>query len=82
MPMTTELLFSAWRTADREARVLEHALALASLQSAQGAGDAPAPEEIEQARRLRQRADDLLLLAMSEMAEWVDQLRERTSRIG
>jgi hypothetical protein len=59
----------------------EHALALASLQAAQGAGDGPAPEQIAQARRLRERADDLLLLAMSEMAAWADQIRERTSRI-
>jgi hypothetical protein len=81
MPMATELLFSAWRTADRKARVLEHALALASLQSAQGAGGAPSPEEIEQARRLRKRSDDLVLLAMTEMVAWVDQIRERTSRI-
>jgi hypothetical protein len=82
MPMATELLFSAWRDSDRKARVLEHALALASLHAAQGAGAAPSHEEIEQARRLRRRADDLLADAMSEMTEWVDQLRQRTSGSG
>jgi hypothetical protein len=75
MPSASELLSSEWRAADREARRLEHSIALASPCAARGVGEPPPRAEIEHARRLREVADDLLPLAMREIAERLERLQ-------
>ncbi len=63
-----ENVFNEWRTADRQAHLLEQALSLASLNALQGKGPAPAAQDRERARKLRQSADDLFQHAMAELA--------------
>jgi hypothetical protein len=77
MSIAEELLFSEWRVADRQARVLEQAVAMASLAALDGTGEPPLPEQIEAAHRSRQVANDLFGVAMAEMANRAAGLRER-----
>ena len=75
MTIAEELLFSEWRTADRQARLLEQAIALAWLSALDGTGAAPSAEQIAAVRRTRAVANDLFKVAMAEMANRVDSLR-------
>lgn len=68
MSIAEELLFSEWRVADRQARLLEQALALTSLAALDGKSEPPSQREIDAARRLRETANDLFDVAMAEMA--------------
>lgn len=75
MTIAGELLFSEWRTADRQARLLEQAIALAWLAALDGKGEAPSPEQVATVHRLREVANDLFNVAMAEMANRADSLR-------
>lgn len=70
MPDSHLNVFKKWRTADRQAHDLEHALIKASLAALDGYGDPPDHNERERAQKLRHTADNLFHLAMAEMKEW------------
>jgi hypothetical protein len=67
MSIAEELLFSRWRTADRQARLLEQAIATAWLAALDGRADTPSPEQIADVRRMRGVANELFNAAMAEM---------------
>jgi hypothetical protein len=75
MTIAEELLFSEWRAADRQARLLEHAIVMAALAAFDGKGEPPSPAQIEAAHRLRETANDLFDVAMAEMASRAERLR-------
>ena len=69
MSNVTKNVFNEWRIADGQAHELEQRLSNASLKALQGEGEAPAPQERDRARKLRQTADDLFHRAMAEMTK-------------
>jgi hypothetical protein len=75
MSVAEELLLSEWRTADRQARLLEHSIAVAWMAVLDGTGEPPPPEEIAAVHRLREVANDLFKVAMTEMAARPAELR-------
>lgn len=60
-------LFREWRTADKVAHELEKRLLQQAMASIDGTGEPPPLEDKEKARRLREIANDLFLIAMAEM---------------
>jgi hypothetical protein len=58
--------FQEWRLADRKASAAEMRVFQASLDSVTGQATIPAPETIEEAKRLRAIANDLFTVAMAE----------------
>ena len=61
-------LFREWRTADKVAYAFEQQLLRRSLDAIEGTCQPPLPEDHDKARRLRQVAKDLFVVAMEEMA--------------
>jgi hypothetical protein len=75
MSVAEELLLSEWRTADRQARLLEQSIAVAWLAVLDGNGEPPPPEQIAAVHRMREVANDLFNVAMTEMASRAAELR-------
>ena len=72
---SNDALFNEWRAVERAARALEQSLTRMWLLALDGAGDLPSPEQRAQAQQMRQSANDLLALAMSDM-----QVRTQSNR--
>jgi hypothetical protein len=68
MNSTNKNLFKEWRNADRRARALEAVSTRASLAALDGAGELPSLQTREIAKKLREHADGLFQIAMTEMA--------------
>src|SRR4051794_19767502 len=71
MPDSHLGLFKKWRTADRQAHSVEQALSGASLAALAGHGEPPRSEERDEARKLRQTADDLFSLPCAKWKHWL-----------
>lgn len=75
MSIAEELLFSEWEIADRQVRLLEHAIAMACVAALDGSAEAPSAEQIAAVRRMRAVANDLFHVAVAEMKERAESLR-------
>lgn len=60
-------LFAEWRVAARAASAAERAVSDAYRRFFQGVGDPPATDKIADAKRMRETADDLFIVAMGQM---------------
>ena len=68
-------LFQEWRAADRAAHAMEQLVVRQSLQALEGKSDTPLEEDHYKARRLRETANDLFVLAMDDMKRRAGELR-------
>lgn len=68
-------LINEWRLADRAAHALEQQISRAALAALAGHGEAPAPDDMAKARRLRALADDLFAVAMAALQARARELR-------
>jgi GAF domain-containing protein len=68
------IYFQEWRIADRAASAAEKAISRASLAAIEGTGSAPTAAMVAAAARLRQLADDLYRVAMTESEQRASQL--------
>jgi hypothetical protein len=67
--------FKEWRAADRAAIAAENRIYAASMLLIDGRGSGPSDEEVADAHRLREIANDLFHVAMQEIGEISNTLR-------